>query len=90
MNIQEEYQKLTELSQTKEGWKTIEKAWSVATSKQQEEIPWYENPLKFVTESRGDKVEGFAIDSKTKKAFTGTYTHHTYACERLYDYLLTN
>jgi hypothetical protein len=84
MNILSEYERLCVLSETIEGWEQIQEAWNLACNMKKSGEDWFES------ESKGQLVEGFAIDSKTKKFFCGTINDHSWAYFKLYEYLLKN
>jgi hypothetical protein len=78
MNIQEEYERLVKLSETKEGWEKIDEAWNLACNRKKVEDYWLDR------ESKGPLVEGFAIDPISKKYSIGTPSNHYWAHCELY------
>lgn len=81
MNIRDEYARLEKLSRTDRGWGKISDAWFKACNYRKVVDGWQQR------ESAGNKVEGFAIDSESKKFFCGTTSDHGWASDRLYDHL---
>lgn len=81
--ITNEYNDLKNLAATKSGWESIEMAWNTTIKMKKVDGNWYK-----IQASAGNLVEGFAIDSKTKKAFCGTTLDHSWAYDQLYKHLM--
>lgn len=84
-SIEIEFQRLTELSKSKEGWEEIENAWFTAINNEKIEGHWYSKG-----ESKGSSVDGFAIDPITGHCIICSSNDHSRAYFDMIDWIVEN